>query len=94
MLKATILAILIDMRTLKLPKQTHMSATDIQSFVRSIKKLPPQIRTKTVTKLVRTLTPDTLEAKVELAILHGEFNSIFAKALNDYANGKALDRIY
>ena len=71
-----------------------MSATKIKAFVGSIQELPEQERTKAATQLVRILLPDTLESKIESAVLQGRFNGLFAKALEDYANGKALDRIY
>lgn len=73
---------------------THMSATTITAFVGSIQQLPTEERTEAATRLVRILLPDTLESKIESAVLQGRFNGLFAKALEDYANGRALDRIY
>ncbi len=70
-----------------------MTATEIRSVVKSIRALPESKRTKAATRLVRELTPDTLESKVNAAISAGRFNGLFAKAMLDYSEGKALDRL-
>ncbi len=52
--------------------------------------MPESERTKAASRLVRELTPDTLETKVKAAISAGRSTGLFAKAMLDYSEGNAL----
>jgi len=70
-----------------------MSSPEITSLVESIRALPEVERIEAATRLVRELTPDTLEAKVKNAVDAGHFAGLYGQAMLDYAQGRALDRL-
>lgn len=70
-----------------------MSATDIESVVERIQQMPEPERAKAASRIVRELTPDTVESRMGTALSQGRFTHLYAKAMLDYAEGRALDRL-